>query len=147
MFIGTLGGSIHCFDYQSSKMAFKLNGHLSDCCKLVAEKSVNPRLLVSGAIDTNVKVWDIRARSCINTFKSHMEEITCIDISPDNRIVASGSVDGTIKLWDLPSQKLIKSIQVTASGHPKCLAFNPRDLCVAVATSDRVVKYWELSDY
>ena len=32
-----------------------------------------------------------------------MEEITCLDISPDNRTIVSGSQDGTIKLWDLPT--------------------------------------------
>jgi hypothetical protein len=28
-----------------------------------------------------------------------------------------------------------------------CLAFNPSDLCIAVGTSNKLIKYWELTDY
>jgi len=57
-------------------------------------------VLVSGAVDTNVKIWDIRQKQCINTFKGHSNEITSLDISPDSRVVVSGSKDGTVKFWD-----------------------------------------------
>ena len=32
-------------------------------------------------------------------------------------------------------------------GHATCLKFNPNDLCVAVGTSMKQVKYWELQEY
>lgn len=38
-------------------------------------------------------------------------------------------------------------MNVTSQGYPKCVTFNPCDLCLAVGTSDRVLKYWELSDF
>jgi len=57
-------------------------------------------LLISGAVDTNVKMWDVRQKMCINTYKAHQQDITCLDISPDSKIIVSGSMDGTMKLWD-----------------------------------------------
>ena len=57
-------------------------------------------MVVSGAVDTNVKLWDLRQKACINTFKAHNQEITCLDISPDAKIIVSGSKDGTMKFWD-----------------------------------------------
>ncbi|CDW88994.1 katanin p80 wd40 repeat-containing subunit b1 homolog [Stylonychia lemnae] len=131
VFCGTLGGTIQMWNYKQNK-----------------KRSNNPRILLSGAIDTNVKIWDIRMKTCINTFKSHNEQITCVDISPDCFTIISGSQDGTIKLWDLKTNKLQRSMQVSnQGGYPSCLSFNPMDLCVAVGTSEKIIKYWELQDY
>ena len=59
--------------------------------------------VLTGAVDTNVKMWDLRMKQCINTYKSHTKEITCLDISPDAKMCVSGSTDGTLKFWDLHS--------------------------------------------
>ena len=34
-----------------------------------------------------------------------------------------------------------------AAGHPICLAFNPCDFCIAVGTSSKQVRYFELEGY
>lgn len=70
IFNGTLGGTIHGFNYEESKsnrscfnimiVVMKLSGHLSNPSVLVREKSNSTRILVSGGLDTNVKVWDVR---------------------------------------------------------------------------------------
>lgn len=137
------GKLISLITYQMNTVAGKLSGHLSNCSAMIK----NPRLLVSGSLDTNVKVWDARMKSCISTFKGHNEQITCVDISPDSLNVVSGSMDGTVKLWDLRNNKMSRSIQVSTVGHPECLQFNPKDLCLAVGSSDKIVRYWELQDY
>lgn len=103
--------------------------------------------MVSGSLDTNVKVWDPRMKSCIITFKGHSDEITCLDISPDSMTVVSGSMDGSIRLWDLKALKPLRSLQVSSTGYPTCCLFNPRDLCMAVGSSDKIVRYWELTEY
>ena len=113
----------------------------------MVEKSPNMNIVVSGAVDTNVKMWDLRTRSCINTFKAHSKEITCLDISPDSRQIVSGSRDGTVKFWDTCANKLLKSIKMPAAAHPVCLMFNPCDFCLAVGTSSKCVKYYELQEY
>jgi WD40 repeat protein len=60
-----------------------------------------PKLLVTGSLDTNVKVWDLRRKDCINTFKGHSKGIKKLAISPDGKWVCSGSENGEIKvhLW------------------------------------------------
>lgn len=57
-------------------------------------------LLVSGSLDTNVKVWDLRGKKSLHTLKSHAKPITCCDISIDGRVIASGSADNYIKVWE-----------------------------------------------
>ena len=125
----------------------KLNGHLTSCTSIKTEHQTNVNVVASGAADTNVKMWDLRMKQCINTYKGHGQHITCLDISPDSKIIVSGSKDGTIKFWDTQAQRLLKSIKVSGSGYPVCMSFNPCDLCIAVGTSNKYVKYWELQDF
>jgi WD40 repeat protein len=101
---------IRCFCLVSGK----LSGHLSNCSALTK----NARYLVSGSLDTNVKIWDYRVKNCVATFKGHNEQITCLDISPDSSTIVSGSVDQTVRLWDVRTLKTVKSWQVSTTGHP-----------------------------
>ena len=128
-------------------MISKLNGHFTSCSTIQVERQPSPNVVVSGAVDTNVKMWDLRMKQCINTYKGHSQEITCLDISPDAKIIVSGSKDGTMKFWDTHAQRLLKSIKVSGAGYPACLQFNPCDLCIAVGTSSKYVKYWELQEF
>lgn len=69
-------------------------------------------------------------------------------MSPDCKVIATGSADGTIKFWDTVANKLLKSLRGASPGHhPICLAFNPQDLCVAAGTTNKMVRYWELSEF
>ena len=71
----------------------------------------------------------------------------CADLSPDQRVIVSGSLDGTLRFWDTSMHKMIKKIKIGSTGHAVCAVFNPNDLCIAIGTSTRQVKYYELTDY
>lgn len=86
-------------------------------------------------------------KTCINTYKGHTKDITCLDISPDSKVVVSGSMDGTLRFWDTLKSALIKSIKVSSTGYPTCISFNPKDICVAVGLSNKCIKYYELEYY
>ena len=62
------------------------------------------KFLVSGAEDTNIKVWDMRntiSRTSLTTFKDHDGVITSFGISGDSRLLFSGAEDGMMKIWDM----------------------------------------------
>lgn len=121
---GTNGGTINIWDPNVNTISSRLTGHLTRCTAIQTERN-QQNVIVSGAVDTNVKLWDVRQKNCINTFKGHTKDITCLDISPDSKIVVSGSMDGTLKFWDSVYPKLVKSVKISTTGYPTCIAFNP----------------------
>lgn len=55
----------------------------------------------SGSLDTNLKIWDIRRKGCIHTYKGHTRGINSIKFSPDGRWVVSGGEDNIVKVRTL----------------------------------------------
>ena len=52
----------------------------------------------SGSRDTNLKIWDIRRKRCIHTYKGHDRGINAVKFSPDGRWVVSGGEDNVAKV-------------------------------------------------
>jgi WD40 repeat protein len=73
-----------------------LTGHRSSCLSI----SFHPfnDYVATGSLDTNLKVWDLRRRECIQTYKGHAKGITHVAISPDGRWVVSGCESGEVKV-------------------------------------------------
>jgi len=111
-----------------------LNGHLAK----VNGCDYHPygEFIVSGGDDTNVKVWDVRHKRCIQTYKGHTRYVTDVGFSPDGQWVASCSkLDGTVKIWDLIAGKMIHSFEVCKEGAnngPTNFEFNPSEFLMAV---------------
>ncbi|KAL0771862.1 hypothetical protein Bca101_037013 [Brassica carinata] len=53
--------------------------------------------LASGSNDTNLKIWYIRKKGCIQTYKGHTRGIDTIKFSPDGRWVVTGGLDNAVK--------------------------------------------------
>src|SRR6185436_1194330 len=68
--------------------------------------SPDGRWVASGGKDCAVKVWDAQTGKLLQTFKSHIDQITRLVFvqSPEGLWLASGSRDSTVKLWDLADQ-------------------------------------------
>lgn len=65
-------------------------------------------LLVSGADDGIVKVWDRDTLTLQASLHGHSDYITDVDISKCNRYLATASKDARIVIWDLLECKMIK---------------------------------------
>jgi WD40 repeat protein len=52
----------------------------------------------SASADTNVKVWDIRSREPLATYKGHSRGVTKTRFSPDGKLIASGDESGVLKV-------------------------------------------------
>lgn len=67
------------------------------CLSIFPNEEKN-NILVSGSFDNNVKLWDIRQKQCITTWKGHSMPISSLDCSPDGMWVVSGAQDRLVKV-------------------------------------------------
>lgn len=51
----------------------------------------NSNLITTGSLDTNTKLWDLRSKNCIMTYRNQTKKISSLNITPDSRILISGS--------------------------------------------------------
>lgn len=55
-------------------------------------------LLASGSLDTAIKLWDIRRKGCIFTYKGHNRMVNSLKFSPDGQWIASAGEEGMVKV-------------------------------------------------
>ena len=69
--VGSSGGTVKIYDICGGKQARNLNGHLSS----VDFVNYHPfgDFVTTASADTNIKVWDVRNKSCVKTFQNHNE--------------------------------------------------------------------------
>ena len=99
--------------------------------------------ILSGASDTNVKLWYIGGPKDkpTKTLVGHKESVTSVCFSPDGKYVLSGSRDRTAKLWSLPNGDELK----TFSGHSgavNSVCFSPDGKYVLSGSRDGTAKLW-----
>ncbi|KIY94943.1 Bromodomain and WD repeat-containing protein 1, partial [Monoraphidium neglectum] len=58
-------------------------------------------LVITGADDYLVKIWDVRTGLLRASCRGHDQEVTDLAVSGDNRLAASGSLDRSIRVWNL----------------------------------------------
>jgi WD40 repeat protein len=149
LYSGLKGGLIGIWDLELSKIKNNLIGHSTVITALhLAKVNEQPYILVSGALDGKIKIWDLRNKpgNCIN-LKGHMECIRSLSVSPDNNYIASGSEDSLVRLWDIRQNKLLKEFSLPDQTGVNCVEFNPHSITLAYGSNDRTVKHWDLERY
>ncbi|GHO61599.1 hypothetical protein KSC_004910 [Ktedonobacter sp. SOSP1-52] len=76
--------------------------HLDDMYGWILTESLsaNGRWLVCGYDDSVIKLGDIMAECCLQTFEGHTGRITSVSISGDGHWIVSSSEDRTVRIWE-----------------------------------------------
>jgi WD40 repeat protein len=102
---------------------------------------------VSGSLDTSVRVWDVRQKAEVSTFKGHSQQINTLDVSPDDAWVISGSDDGSVKFWDVAQGKVFQDIRSENNSAVLGLMVNPNDFQIAFGGNDRSVSFYNIETF
>eukprot|EP00760_Papus_ankaliazontas_P038482 PhM_4_TR9140/c0_g1_i1/m.90218/K18643/KATNB1; katanin p80 WD40 repeat-containing subunit B1 len=102
--------------------------------------------LITGSQDTFIKVWDVKNKVCLQTYKEHTRTVNCVKFSPDGRWAASGAGDGVVKLWDLTAGKCLREF-LCHTGEITSLEFHPREFLLAIGSADRTCSLWDLDRF
>ncbi|KAF8473970.1 quinon protein alcohol dehydrogenase-like superfamily [Kalaharituber pfeilii] len=87
----------------------------------ILDRGPPPRHILTAALDSTVKLWDVNTGSCIKTLFGHVEGIWAL--AADNLRVVSGAQDRMVKVWDIGTGKCDRTI----TGHAAavtCLALS-----------------------
>ena len=63
-----------------------------------SDRSVPPRYILTGALDSTIRLWDTFTGKSIRTYFGHVEGVWAL--AADSLRVVSGSQDRTVKVWD-----------------------------------------------
>jgi WD40 repeat protein len=98
------------------------------------------RLLVSGGMDSNVRVWTV-ATGRARVLRGHTAWVSHIALSPDARMLVSASEQGTPLAWDVASGE--SRVLPAAVGDVRAAAFSPDGHYLAIGGDDRMIRLWE----
>ncbi|KAK6619282.1 hypothetical protein RUM44_003664 [Polyplax serrata] len=109
LYANCMDSYIYCFNINSydPEPVAAFFGHENGSFYVKSSVSFDGNYLVSGSSDENAYVWNTKGAELseegIKPFvklSSHLAEVTCVEMSPDNFTVVTCSDDGTFRLWN-----------------------------------------------
>ncbi|MCL4117403.1 UNVERIFIED_CONTAM: hypothetical protein GTU68_035821 [Idotea baltica] len=106
--------------------------------------------VISGGIDNDLKVWDLRKNGLLYKMRGHNDSVTGLSLSPDGSYVLSNAMDNTLRIWDVrpfaPQERCVKMFQGHQHNFEQILlrcawSFDGRK--VTAGSSDRFVYIWD----
>ncbi|XP_032667423.1 U5 small nuclear ribonucleoprotein 40 kDa protein [Odontomachus brunneus] len=106
--------------------------------------------VISGGIDNDIKVWDLRKNAVLYKLKGHSDTVTGLSLSPDGSYLLSNAMDNTLKIWDVrpfaPFERCVKVLSGHQHNFEKNLlrcAWSPDGSKVSAGSADRFHYIWD----
>ena len=65
--------------------------------------------IVSGSLDTSIRVWDVETGQCLHTLIGHQSLTSGMELK--DSILVSGNADSTVKVWDIKTGHCLQTLQ------------------------------------
>ena len=134
------GKDILLHDETSASVVGKLTGHEAAvrCLALLG-----PQLLISGAEDGTLRLWDLTTKSCTKTVHVDSRIVRVLRVSPDRRFLATGDQDARVCCWNTTDLSLFASFGGLESVY--ALAFDPTSRFLAAGGKSKTTHIFELA--
>jgi len=93
-------------------------------------------ILGAGTSDSLVRIFDVKAKKNVATFKGHVDSVNAIAFSQNGFHLATGDQEGTIKLWDLRKLENFQTIESSVAKTVNQLDFDSSGSYLIVAGLD-----------
>ena len=106
--------------------------------------------LVSGALDMQLRVWDMSSGACVTTFGGpnvrggHRDYVLSVAYTPDGEWILSGSKDRSVRFWKMADS----TWHVSLKGHQNsviCVAVSNHFKRFATGSGDLKARIWSYS--
>lgn len=91
-----------------------------------SERRPPPRYMLTGALDSTIRLWDVSTGRCLRTFFGHVEGIWAL--AADTLRVVSGAEDRMVKVWDPRTGKCERTFTGHA-GPVTCIGLSDSRMC------------------
>jgi len=112
--------------------------------------TANPHQVLTGGLDNDIRVWDLRKNDVLFSLRGHTDTITGLRLSPDGSYVLSNAMDNSVRIWDIrpyaPFQRCVKVLTGAQHNFEKNLlrcAWSPDGSKVSAGSADRFVYIWD----
>nr|ACO14933.1 WD repeat-containing protein 57 [Caligus clemensi] len=106
--------------------------------------------IITGGIDNDLKIWDIRKNTTVFTLSGHTDTITGLSLSPDGSYVLTNSMDNSLRIWDVrpfvAGDRCVKIFNGHKHNFEKNLlrcSWSPDGTMIAAGSADRFVYIWD----
>uniref|UniRef100_A0A915E3J0 F-box domain-containing protein n=1 Tax=Ditylenchus dipsaci TaxID=166011 RepID=A0A915E3J0_9BILA len=122
-------------------MILVLEGHTNRVYALLYESHRD--MIISGSLDTTIKVWNSRTGECLQTLVGHQSLTSGMQLRGD--LLVSANADSTIKVWNILDGQCLHTLagQHRHSSAVTSLQFLENGL-VATSGDDGFVKLWDV---
>ncbi len=105
--------------------------------------SPDNNLIIAGANDGNVKIWDVNSGKQIKAIIKHPDAIHSIAFSPNGNFFAVGLDSGAVALWDINYKERIRTLK-GHQGKIYSLRFNKDGSLLASGSDDKTIRIWDM---
>ena len=140
--VGSGGGNITIFDAITGSQMAVLSKHTRAVNCLTF--SSDGKSLVSGSIDSTVKLWDVQTGGVVKTFQGDRNWFLSVSISADCTRIASGSYGG-IHIWDIQTGECHWTIE--QQDEVRHVSFSPTDPQHVISISENEVCQWDANGH
>lgn len=102
-------------------------------------------MIISGGMDTNIKIWELSSGACLKTLSGHRGGVTSLQYNHFGRKIFSGALDGDLRFWDLDHGTCMDTLDwIRSEGHTGVIRCLQADRWRLVSGSDdKCVKIWD----
>lgn len=144
LFTASTDKTVCCWDYETGGRIKKLKGHQSFVNSCCPSRRGN-QMIVSGADDSTIKLWDIRKRGAVQTFQD-IYQVTAVCFNDTADQILSGGIDNEVKVWDLRKNDIL----YTMPGHTDTVTgfkLSPDGSFLLSNAMDNTVRIWDVRPY
>ncbi|MDZ4762920.1 MAG: TIR domain-containing protein [Chloroflexota bacterium] len=144
VYTGHYDGSIRQWTANATTPSFTFRGAQNASVTALA-LSHDGRMLLSGAADGSVRLWDTQSGLLIRAFSGHSLAVTALAFAPDRIMFASGSFDMTVRVWEIATGEMVR----TLSGHTapiNAVVFDATSRELYSRSDDRTNRRWTLME-
>jgi len=142
---GWSDGRVRAHDAETGKNLWHIdNAHRGGVSAL--QLSHNERFVITGGVEGEVRVWELRSRELVSHLKEHSGAVNSIALYKDDVHALSCGRDRSVLCWDLRSEKRVTS-HVQRMGAINSVSLTKDETLVATVGQEKRLTLWDLRNH